>query len=61
MGYLVNTPWCWMLSYRPTSTRSRVQVGIYADCYLRGAAIAVSQLKERETPRFYIDIHFENF
>eukprot|EP00965_Chrysotila_dentata_P176959 5844525-Pleurochrysis_carterae.AAC.2 len=49
MGYSVDTPWCWILSYRPTSTRCRFHVGIDAGCYLRVAAIAVSQLAERKT------------
>eukprot|EP00965_Chrysotila_dentata_P206249 6183441-Pleurochrysis_carterae.AAC.1 len=45
-------PHCWIRNYHPTSTRCRFQVGIAADGYLRGAAIAVSQLAERGTPRF---------
>eukprot|EP00965_Chrysotila_dentata_P254611 6211938-Pleurochrysis_carterae.AAC.1 len=51
MGYMVDTPRCWILSYRPTSNRCRFQIGIAPDCHLRGAAIAVSQLAERGTPR----------
>eukprot|EP00965_Chrysotila_dentata_P102558 3385835-Pleurochrysis_carterae.AAC.1 len=52
MGYSVDTPPCWIRSYCPTSTRCRFQVGIGADCYLRGAVIVVSQLAQRETRRF---------
>eukprot|EP00965_Chrysotila_dentata_P141931 4691537-Pleurochrysis_carterae.AAC.8 len=44
VGYLV--------SYRSTSTRCTFQVRMAADCYPRGAAIAVSQLAERGTSRF---------
>eukprot|EP00965_Chrysotila_dentata_P131484 4346574-Pleurochrysis_carterae.AAC.1 len=43
MGYSVDTPQRWISSYSPTRNRCRLQVGIGADCCLRGAAIAVSQ------------------
>eukprot|EP00965_Chrysotila_dentata_P199283 6179288-Pleurochrysis_carterae.AAC.1 len=51
-GIYCRCPRCWILDYRPTSTRSGFQVGIPADCYLRGAAIAVSQVAKRGTLRF---------
>eukprot|EP00965_Chrysotila_dentata_P053323 1769507-Pleurochrysis_carterae.AAC.3 len=58
MGNTVNTPGCWIPSYRPASTRCTFLVGIGSECYLSGTTIASSQRAERETLRFCFDIHF---